>query len=371
MITLRQDNNIFDISIHDMMMIDTKANILDAFGFAGLKVAKNKPKEMLATSWERLFHDEPAYFFEKLPEAEVKMLGELVAKRQDEYIVYPRNEERFLMMQKMFFVVTYEGKDFWHIYMSDTVRSIFKGMMFEREKAMEDAVNVIADKKKQELEAAEKNADVPIQFCAAITCNPPQRMEEWQVFSQKLIHTTVMEVVLRMTKDCFMVLYVFIQDDYIHFACCWDDILDFVWKGVEEPTPWNPYTEIKKHFRKKYPVISSLFGQKEAKDGTPLPEPYLTTMGFDHQPKKWWLSTKVADKTGDDFTNWFLYDLAHDNDCADIIGALRDACLGIFDEINNSDAKTPKEKMHAYFGVKDIPEEEMIDEILVERLSEG
>lgn len=90
-------------------------------------------------------------------------------------------------------------------------------------------------------------------------------------------------------------------------------------------------------------------------------------MGFGHQPKKWWLSTKVTDKTDDDFTNWFLYDMTHDNDCADVIGALRDACLDIFDEINNSDAKTPKEKMHAYFGVKDIPEEEMIDEILVEK----
>lgn len=63
MITLRWDNSILDISIHDMMMFDTKANILDAYGFAGLKVAKNNPKEVLASSWERLFHDEPALFF--------------------------------------------------------------------------------------------------------------------------------------------------------------------------------------------------------------------------------------------------------------------------------------------------------------------
>lgn len=361
MITLRQDNNIFDIIIHDMMMVDTKANILDAYGFAGLKVAKNKTKDVLAYTWEQLFHDKPVYFFDRLPEFEQTMLQELVAKEQYEYITYPKNEEKFLMMQKLFFVVTYEGADLWHIYMTDTVRKILKGMFEEEYKTIEELVTVIADKKKQELEAAEKNAGVPILFHSALTSNPPQEMEEEQTFSQKLICTTVMEVVLRMTKDCFMVSYVFLQEGYIHFACCWDDILDFVWKGVEEPTPWNPYTEIKKHFRKKYPVISSLFGQKEAKDGTPLPEPYLTTMGFDHQPKKWWLSTKVADKTGDDFTNWFLYDLTHDNDCADVIGALRDACLDIFDEINNSDAKTPKEKMHVYFGVKDIPEEEMIE----------
>lgn len=50
-----------DISIHDMM-INTKANILDAYGFAGLKVAKNKTEDVLAYAWKQLFHDEPAYF---------------------------------------------------------------------------------------------------------------------------------------------------------------------------------------------------------------------------------------------------------------------------------------------------------------------
>lgn len=37
MITLRQDKNEMDISIHDMMMLDTKTNMLEAYDLAGLE----------------------------------------------------------------------------------------------------------------------------------------------------------------------------------------------------------------------------------------------------------------------------------------------------------------------------------------------
>lgn len=473
MITLRQDKNEMDISIHDMMMLDTKANMLEAYDLAGLKISKKAPKEVLASSWDHIVHDEPAFIIVHLPENEQKMLTKLAVMKQEEYITAPRNPEKFLMMQKLYLVVTYEGKDYQHIYMPDSVRKVISelaeeeielhpGMRemnnaidkmvglnermtslltntdlsdkerkrqvlelksefdaiiadlktieqrkdcslplkqfisdMEGQKKLCDMISVaptkgtekksmktrttkeekedklfdnlamaVAAHKQQEMEDAEKNVEKPVSFSPAITANPPQLMEEWQVFSQKLIRPTVLEVVLRLTKVSYMVFYVFLQESYIHVACCWDDILDFVWNGVDQPTPWNPYTEIKKHFRKKYPVIASLFGQKETKDGKPLPEPYLTTIGFDHQPKKWWLSTKLPDRNVDDFTKWALYEMTNDNDCADILGNLRDACLDIFDEINDSDAKTPKEKMHTYFGVTSVPEEEMVDEIL-------
>lgn len=473
MITLLQDNNDQDISIHDMMMLDTKANMLEAFDLGGLKISKKAPKEVLASSWDHILHDEPAFIIGHLPEEEQKMLTKLAVMKQEEYITYPRNPEKFLMMQKMYLVVTYEGKDFWHIYMPDSVRKIvselaekemelypgmremnnaadrmsalnermltlmtnvnvsdkerksmalglkteFDGIIADlkkigqrkdcslpvkqfisdmeeqkklcdmlsefsaqssgkkgkntkptkqeqEEKLFDNLAMAMAAHKQQEMEDAEKNVGKPVSFSPAITANPPQQMEESEVFCQKLIRPTVIEAVLRLTNVSYMVFYVILQENYIHVACCWDDILDFVWNGVEQPTPWNPYAEVKKYFRKKYPNIASLFGQKESKDGKPLSEPYLTTIGFDHQPKKWWLSMKLYDKTADDFAKWSIYEMTSDDACADILGNLRDACLDIFDEINDSDGKTPKEKMHAYFGVASVPEEEMVDGIL-------
>lgn len=64
-------------------------------------------------------------------------------------------------------------------------------------------------------------------------------------------------------------------------------------------------------------------------------------------------------KSGDDFARWACLDVTGDRDCAFVLGNLRDACLDIFDEINDSDAKSPKELMHKYFGVRDI--EEIVD----------
>ena len=39
-----------DICIHDMIMFDTKANIIDGYGFVGQKVAKESSQELQATS---------------------------------------------------------------------------------------------------------------------------------------------------------------------------------------------------------------------------------------------------------------------------------------------------------------------------------
>ena len=73
MITLRKDNNDQDISIHDMMMLDTKANMLEAFDHGGLKISKKAPKEVLASSWDHILHDEPAFIIGHLPEEEQKI----------------------------------------------------------------------------------------------------------------------------------------------------------------------------------------------------------------------------------------------------------------------------------------------------------
>lgn len=47
---------------------------------------------------------------------------QLLQKRQDEYIEWPRDDRHYLVIQKIMLVVTCEHKDKWHLYMTDYVR---------------------------------------------------------------------------------------------------------------------------------------------------------------------------------------------------------------------------------------------------------
>ena len=41
---------------------------------------------------------------------------------QDHYVEQPRDDYKYLLMQKLHLVITYEGPKTWHIYMPDTIR---------------------------------------------------------------------------------------------------------------------------------------------------------------------------------------------------------------------------------------------------------
>ena len=384
-----------------MTMYDTKANILHAFSLINISVAKSYTKDTLTDIWEHLFKTDLFLIVNQLPKEEQKMFSKLLLLKQNEYITYPRNDERFLLMQKLYLTVTYEGKDYWHIYMPDSIRkhvlksleadmnyhpemrpfhqtmeklnscndrlfdlvqnkkkrkpdqlateakaikadmqkyfrelkaqeqqvkkfgvdvdmlysqiteqiklcdmvistapmSILDGQLSKKEKAAKDYMTMLAAKKEQELEDAKKNDGKPVNFLPAITCQFPYAHKDLTDIHQKLIRPRVLEVVVRLTEATYMTCYIIQQPTYVFVSCCWGDVLDFVWNGTESPTPWDPYTTIKKPFHKKYPQISSLFGQKEDRNSQPLPEPYLTTIGMNNQPKVWWLSTKITDAT--------------------------------------------------------------------------
>lgn len=159
---------------------------------------------------------------------------------------------------------------------------------------------------------------------------------------------------VKMTDDCYMVCYFLMQDGYVHVACMWGDILDFVWRGFEEPSVANPFYEVKPAFRRKYPRIASLFGQKEDRYGIPLPKPYITTIGFCGQPKTWCLSIKLAGISEEQFNDWDCGFLTEDPFAMSIVNDIRLACADIFAEIERSDAKKYKEQMHNYFGVENL-----------------
>ena len=111
-----------NLSIKEMAMYDSKENILQSFRLINVKVNKNYKKAELADVLEHIFTHEPALFCNILPREEQKILAELLMYPQDHFVELPRDDYKYLLMQKLHLVITYEGPKTWHLYMPDNVR---------------------------------------------------------------------------------------------------------------------------------------------------------------------------------------------------------------------------------------------------------
>ena len=126
MITLYKDKFEVEISIKDVMPIDTKANMLECFQILGIKVSKSYRKDELATIYDNFFRQQTGYILDCLPQGEYQMLTRLLDMPKEHYLECPSNPDKFFFLQKCYMVFTYEKKDTWHIYMGDYVRNILK-----------------------------------------------------------------------------------------------------------------------------------------------------------------------------------------------------------------------------------------------------
>ena len=111
-----------NLSVKEMAMYDSKENILQSVRLINVRINKNYKKAELADGLEHIFTHEPALFCNILPREERKILAELLMYPQDHYVEQPRDDYKYLLMQKLHLVVTYEGPKTWHIYMPDNIR---------------------------------------------------------------------------------------------------------------------------------------------------------------------------------------------------------------------------------------------------------
>lgn len=118
-----------DISMKDLAMFDSKANILESFKLVNCRISKNYKKEELASALEHFFMQFPGAFANILSSHEVKIMSELLDNPQSHYVEYERDDDHFLLIQKLHLVVTYETKDKWHIYMPDNIRKRLNDML--------------------------------------------------------------------------------------------------------------------------------------------------------------------------------------------------------------------------------------------------
>lgn len=280
-------------------------------------------------------HERELIYLEELEKVEKDMhLEDAYAELDKEYAELEKRRKKVDAMEREVELKTQQ-------YLKDKAK-------FEKEvKLFEEIKRTIAD--------LDKVLEREIHFLPALIPEPPaEYCFDDSDIDMRFLRPGAFEVMVKMTDDCYMVCYFLMQDGYVHVACMWGDILDFVWRGFEEPSVVNPFYEVKPEFRRKYPRIASLFGQKEDHYGIPLPKPYITTIGFCGQPKTWCLSIKLAGISEEQFNDWDCGFLTEDPFAVGIVNDLRHACADIFAEIERSDAKKYKEQMHNYFGVENL-----------------
>ena len=124
MIILRQLPFIDTLPLTDMMSFDTKANIIEHCKLARMDIPKSWRKAQIADALVDIFTNDPLWTLEVLPEEELELLKKLLTLSTEECIKYPRNDAKYLLMQKLHLVVSYEAATEWHIFMPSCIRKI-------------------------------------------------------------------------------------------------------------------------------------------------------------------------------------------------------------------------------------------------------
>ncbi len=210
---------------------------------------------------------------------------------------------------------------------------------------LDDATKRLAERIKKELDEANKKLKVPVEVYPAITKNPPRLLEDDMLINSKLIRPGLIEAVFPLAEDLYMVSYFIMQKDCIIACCCLGDLLDFVKNGVEQQ---GGMTVLKKHFRKKYPYLASLYDVKPDSFGKWPAMPYLMTIAWESEEPRWYLTEKIYDG---DFPSMVYYGIVKDQNSLKVLFHFREALDKMWKELDKSDAKAPKARMKEYFEI--------------------
>ncbi len=151
-----------------------------------------------------------------------------------------------------------------------------------------------------------------------------------------------LEVTVRINEHQYFNMNFLNHDGYIMACCRWAHVLDFTENGLD-----RIQMMIKRHFRKKYPVISSLYGQHT----DTAEDIHISTIGFEGNPKEWYISMRIY---GEKFEDLMHGNLLMNVTFASAVGNLCMASVDVFKEIMKSDAKQPKVLLKELTGIDEI-----------------
>ena len=221
------------------------------------------------------------------------------------------------------------------LFNSDAVKNAIEQIKKDRLDAMNEAVRA-------------KREDGPVKYQPAFTKHPakyPPMKESY--CGTRLVRPRIFEVTLPLDDGLYFIVYFnyMEQKGYTQATCYWGNIFNFAQKAAAEPYPGASYETLSKPFRKKYPHVAAVYGMHE--DNEDCTSPYLTTIGWDGQPKEWFLSVRLWDF---DYTRLITLSPLDCQEALDAIDALRDTSLAMMRDIQRSDAKQPKLLMKELFG---------------------
>ena len=217
-------------------------------------------------------------------------------------------------------------------------------------KAFKDAIEQIKKDRMDAMAEAERAAseDGPTKFQPAFTKHPakyPPMKESY--CATRLVRPRCFEITLPLDDGNYFIVYFMYleQKGYTQATCYWGNVFDFAQKAAAEPYPGAGYVTLSKPFRKKYPHVAAVYGMQE--DNEDCTKPYLTTIGWDGQPKEWFLSVRLWDF---DYTRLITLSPLDCDEALEAIDALRDISLAMLHDIQRSDAKQPKLLMQELFN---------------------
>lgn len=220
-----------------------------------------------------------------------------------------------------------------------------------KSKEFQDVIAQITKDRMDAMKEAERaqREDGPVKFLPAFTKHPAKYPSQKESYcATRLVRPRVFEITLPLDDDLYFVVYFnyLEQNGYTQATCFWGNIFDFAQKAAAEPYSGAGYVMLSKPFRKKYPHVASVYGMHE--DNQECTKPYLTTIGWEHQAKEWFLSVRLWDF---DYAKLITYSPL---DCPEVIEAideLKKASLAMMRDIQRSDAKQPKLLMNDLFGL--------------------
>ena len=217
-------------------------------------------------------------------------------------------------------------------------------------KEFKDVINRITKDRMDAMEEAQRaeREDGPVKFLPAFTQHPakyPPKKESY--CATRLVRPRIFEVTLPMEDDFYFIVYFnFLeQNGYTQATCYWGNIFDFAQKAAAEPYPGAGYVMLSKPFRKKYPHVAAVYGMHD--DNRDCTKPYLTTIGWEGQPKEWFLSVRLYNF---DYVKLITYSPLDCPEVIEAIDALKKTSLAMVRDIQQSDAKQPKLLMNELFG---------------------
>ncbi len=245
-----------------------------------------------------------------------------------------------------------------------------------KSKEFRDAMERIKKDRMDAMEEAERaqREDGPVKFLPAFTKHPAKYPSKEESYcATRLVRPRVFEITLPMEDGLYFIVYFnFLeQNGYTQATCYWGNIFDFAQKAVikreesrmhsgfperkqarpkvraaAELYPGAGYVMLSKSFRKKYPHIASVYGMHE--DNETCEKPYLTTIGWEHQPKEWFLSMRLYDF---DYAKLVTFSPLDCPEVIETIDELKKVSLSMMQDIQRSDAKSPKQLMKELFGL--------------------